>query len=238
MQDMLNNIAEASSLSELWRIIRRFYRSRGFKAIAYFLPRRPKMAGSHEMDIYQHGFPQRIVEAYIEVGQGKFDPVPRYALEKGRPVRWSETWEHLKRDANQAQVRELLHTLGNGDGYTLPVFGPNGRDAAVAIGHPIDEKVLDEVSVEHLHLVAQAAHTRFCTLMPEWPEPSNPLSAREQEILDWVAKGKSNSVIAEILHLSTGTVDTYLRRIYEKLDVSDRTSAAVRGVGMGLIAAE
>ena len=40
-----------------------------------------------------------------------------------------------------------------------------------------------------------------------------------------------------ILSLSGATVDTYLRRIYEKLDVSDRTSAAVVGVGMGLIAA-
>ena len=73
--------------------------------------------------------------------------------------------------------------------------------------------------------------------MPEWPWAKNPLSGREMEILDWVARGKSNSVIAEILNLSAGTVDTYLRRIYDKLDVSDRTSAAVRGVGMGLIAA-
>ena len=63
------------------------------------------------------------------------------------------------------------------------------------------------------------------------------LSSREKEILDWVARGKSNSVIAEILEISPGTVDTYMRRIYVKLDVSDRTSAAVKGVGMGLIAA-
>jgi DNA-binding NarL/FixJ family response regulator len=44
-------------------------------------------------------------------------------------------------------------------------------------------------------------------------------------------------VIAEILAISPGTVDTYMRRIYDKLEVSDRTSAAVKGVGMGLIAA-
>jgi len=86
-------------------------------------------------------------------------------------------------------------------------------------------------------MVAQATHMRLCQLLPERPHLEKPLSARELEILDWVARGKSNSVIADILSLSGATVDTYLRRIYEKLDVSDRTSAAVVGVGMGLIAA-
>jgi len=235
---MLNNIAQAKNLQELWRIVRRYYRLRGFRAIAYFLPRQPKMARSHEMDIYQQGFPPAIVEAYVAVGKRRFDPVPRYALEQGRPVRWSETWDHLKRDKNQQQVRDMLEKLGNGDGFTIPVYGPQERDAAVAIGHPTSDSVLDEAPVVHLHLVAQVAHTRLCQLMQDWPEPVNPLSARELEILDWVAKGKSNGVIAELLHLSPGTVDTYLRRIYEKLGVSDRTSAAVRGIGMGLIAAE
>ena len=52
-----------------------------------------------------------------------------------------------------------------------------------------------------------------------------------------MAQGKSNGVIADILSISPGTVDTYLRRIFEKLDVTDRTSAAVKGVSMGLIRA-
>jgi DNA-binding CsgD family transcriptional regulator len=75
-------------------------------------------------------------------------------------------------------------------------------------------------------------------LRPDRPvEIDNPLSARELEILRWVAQGKSNVVIADILQISSGTVDTYLRRVFEKLNVADRTSAAVKGVGLGLIAA-
>ena len=52
---------------------------------------------------------------------------------------------------------------------------------------------------------------------------------------NWVAKGKSNSVIADIIGISPNTVDTYLRRIFEKLEVSDRVTAALRGLAIGLI---
>ena len=60
------------------------------------------------------------------------------------------------------------------------------------------------------------------------------LSAREKEVIHWVARGKSNSVIGDILGCSAHTVDTHLRRIFAKLDVSDRISAAVRAVALGL----
>jgi DNA-binding CsgD family transcriptional regulator len=88
-----------------------------------------------------------------------------------------------------------------------------------------------------MQFAAQAAHLRICALFADEVALDRQLSSREKEILDWVARGKSNTVIADILEISPGTVDTYMRRIYEKLDVSDRTSAAVKGVGLGLIAA-
>jgi LuxR family transcriptional regulator/LuxR family quorum-sensing system transcriptional regulator CciR len=57
-------------------------------------------------------------------------------------------------------------------------------------------------------------------------------------VLSWVARGKSNTSIAEILGISVHTVDAHLRRIYLKLGVYDRISAAVRGIGTGLIPCE
>lgn len=61
------------------------------------------------------------------------------------------------------------------------------------------------------------------------------LSQRQKEILTWVALGKSNSVIASILGISRNTVDTHLRRVFERLDTTDRTVAAIRGIEAGLI---
>jgi LuxR family quorum-sensing system transcriptional regulator CciR len=53
-----------------------------------------------------------------------------------------------------------------------------------------------------------------------------------------VARGKSNALIGEILGISGATVDAHLRRIFLKLGVFDRISAAVRGIGIGLIHSE
>lgn len=52
------------------------------------------------------------------------------------------------------------------------------------------------------------------------------LSAREAEVLCWVARGKPNSEIAAILNLKTATVKKHLERIYPKLGVENRTAAA------------
>ena len=58
---------------------------------------------------------------------------------------------------------------------------------------------------------------------------------REAEVLLWIARGKSNRDIAEILNLSPRTVNKHLEQIYAKLGVENRASAAalaVRTIGI------
>ena len=54
------------------------------------------------------------------------------------------------------------------------------------------------------------------------------LSARETEILHWVAAGKTNPEIGLILDISTFTVKNHLQRVFKKLDVSNRAQAVSR----------
>jgi DNA-binding CsgD family transcriptional regulator len=51
------------------------------------------------------------------------------------------------------------------------------------------------------------------------------LTARERQILGWVARGKTNLEIAEVLWLSPSTVRKHLENIYGKLGVHNRTAA-------------
>ena len=53
----------------------------------------------------------------------------------------------------------------------------------------------------------------------------NSLTKREQEILELVAKGCASKEIAPLLFISTATVNTHLKNIYDKLEVNNRIAA-------------
>lgn len=64
----------------------------------------------------------------------------------------------------------------------------------------------------------------------------HPLSQRELEVLELIARGNSNQQIAEQLFISLHTVKTHARRIHGKLGVERRTQAVAKAKGLGLLA--
>jgi NarL family two-component system response regulator LiaR len=71
---------------------------------------------------------------------------------------------------------------------------------------------------------------------PPEPGPQVELfTERELEVLRLLAQGHTNPEIARRLHLAPGTVRNYVSAILQKLDVSDRTQAAVLALQQGLV---
>jgi DNA-binding response OmpR family regulator len=56
------------------------------------------------------------------------------------------------------------------------------------------------------------------------------LTARESDVLLWIARGKSNKDIGDILGLSPRTVNKHLEQVYTKLGVENRASAAIKAI--------
>lgn len=65
--------------------------------------------------------------------------------------------------------------------------------------------------------------------------PHTRLTSRELNILQLIAEGKSNKEIALALHLTEGTVKGYVSTVFDKLEVADRTQAALYAVEHGLL---
>lgn len=61
------------------------------------------------------------------------------------------------------------------------------------------------------------------------------LTAREIEVLRWLADGKSNADISAILGIAVGTVKQHVEHIFTKLDVRNRTAAATVASQLGLL---
>jgi len=78
-----------------------------------------------------------------------------------------------------------------------------------------------------------AEFARLSRAAPRRPSVTEALSDREVEVLRWVARGASNKEIAVHLSIAEGTVKNHMTNILEKLDVSDRTSAALKARELG-----
>jgi DNA-binding NarL/FixJ family response regulator len=61
------------------------------------------------------------------------------------------------------------------------------------------------------------------------------LSGREMDVLQGLAKGRSNKEIASTLFLSEDTVKTHLKTLFVKLQVPDRTSAVITAIRHGIV---
>ncbi|WP_223703127.1 response regulator transcription factor [Sutcliffiella deserti] len=66
-------------------------------------------------------------------------------------------------------------------------------------------------------------------------EPIHRLTSREQSILQLVADGKNNQEMAEVLHLSIGTVKNHVTVILQKLGLRDRTQLAIYAIRNGMV---
>lgn len=66
------------------------------------------------------------------------------------------------------------------------------------------------------------------------PQPHEPLTERETEVLQLVAQGKANKEIARLLDIGENTVKTHVRRILVKLNMQSRTQAAIFALQSGM----
>ncbi len=83
--------------------------------------------------------------------------------------------------------------------------------------------------------VAARVLSRFVELAQNQASPVDILSEREMDVLHQMASGNANKEIAVQLGLSESTIKTHVARIFQKLDVNDRTSAVTQAIRRGII---
>jgi len=123
----------------------------------------------------------------------------------------------------------LFDAIRNGaDGYLLKDTSSETLINAIQDVHegktPLDSKVAGKL----FHQLSRQALPGDTTLGQD-------LSKREKEILKFISHGMTNAEIAQNLFLSEGTVRNYVSRILEKLQVDDRTQAAVLALRFGFV---
>ena len=127
------------------------------------------------------------------------------------------------------EEHDLIESLRSGaQGYLLKDMDPDELVAAL-------RKIVTGETVVAPQLAGTLA--RALQANPEKPEHKTPLSEltpREHEILEHLAIGQSNKVIARELGITDGTVKLHVKSVLRKLNVRSRVEAAVIAVELGL----
>lgn len=146
------------------------------------------------------------------------DSQGRVAWRSPQATRWLQLIPALAE--GEAAVRHwLLQLLEQGEALVTLSDGSPLQARHLGPGGPGERMVL----LRHLPLAAAEAVAR---------DPSQrrlsgaALTPRETEVLSWLAKGKTNRDIGDILGMSPRTVNKHLEHIFEKLGVETRTAAA------------
>jgi DNA-binding CsgD family transcriptional regulator len=180
-------------------------------------------------------YPEDWMKHYFEKGYDRLDPVISYCQSKMDTFTWAEIPERMHMTRQQFQCLNMGIEAGLYNGICTPLFGPN---QFAGIGLASTEKLdsfdgkLDLITAycQHFYIAFQRINQK-----KDFPERQVYLTPREEEILTWAAAGKTNDEIKTILNLSEDTVDTYMRRIFKKLNATTRVMAVGKALSYGLI---
>lgn len=133
----------------------------------------------------------------------------------------------LSTDDNPQAVVDAIQA--GASGYLL--LGMQSSELAAAV----DRAVAGEAFVDPA--LAGRVVQLFATGMglPTGASHPVPLTARELEVLNAIARGRSNKEIAGDLHVAAGTAKVHVERILRKLRVSNRAEATMRAVRLGIL---
>lgn len=136
--------------------------------------------------------------------------------------------EEVRKYHNEARIIVLTTYEGDAQAMRALKAGASGY----LLKSALRKELLDAIRAVHAgrrYILAEVAHEIAIHAAEE------PLSAREMTVLQMVAEGMANKVIARELAVSEDTVKAHLRSIFSKLNVNDRTQAVTVALRRGII---
>lgn len=236
LEQALLRLGKITKPSQLWAFAVRFGESIGFQTSIYACPPPHKKPGHPESLIRFRGMSAIEFQRFAMdglVNQGHLTNANSIAM--GKPFQWIDLANLTSKKSEFALLKMEAHQQGIDNGWIFPLYGPQGRVGLGSYGKPRHQSLMKSEIGQKLQIFAQTAHLRLCQLTPDLFKIEKPLSKREMQIIAWAAVGKSNSEIATILDISESSIDSYMRRVFTKLNVHNRTSAAVKAISIDLI---
>lgn len=178
--------------------------------------------------------PARFYEEYDRYELLQLSTLFRLLQKSTAPKVWSvESGGEPSSDPLTRKFHSILTEEGLTCTVMIPVHRSDGSRGAVSFCGARNLISTEELS--SLCLIATHAYDVFDVLTKKTTPPESGLTARELEVLDWAANGKTSGEIASILTLSDHTINTYMNSAMRKLDCVNRTQLVAKALRLNLI---
>lgn len=245
LAEILSDLESLSSESSFKRKFEQSFAALGFDTYTYVgldteELEEAKRAESVSNVIYLTNLKAEWVSHYVEEDYGSVDPIIKDCTTNRLPIRWNEHYRANARSREENRVMEDAWENGLKRGLTIPVHGPGGELGIFSLNSQLSDKEflrLSEGTKYNAQVLAYHFHDAVQrTLRParEIPMPI-PLTEREVEILRWTVSGKTAWEIGGILKISERTVNFHIQNVMEKFGVHNKTHAAAKAMGLGLL---
>ena len=171
--------------------------------ITYFMVGEPKPPATplteNDGHIWGTTWPSEWLSRWTTRNYLQVDPVVRHIRTHNRPLRWSAL-EGASDDPGKRVMLEAGEFRMHG-GYTVPIYSRDGLAVAVSLGSEHYE--LGKREEACLHMASIYMHATLERLRGRYARPRGPkLTNRERECLSWVAAGKTDWEISQILKIA------------------------------------
>lgn len=186
--------------------------------------------------IYSKGYPELVTTTYTNERLYAVDPLFKTAMRTGEPFWWWDIDQLMELRPEHKMFLQVMTETKIGEGLAIPTFGPNGRNGFVGLGVGVGnmERPFSNQETFLLQAYCQTVHQKYCAIT-QASRKKKALSKKEIQVMICVARGLSTNEISDEMGVSANTINTHLKRVYQKLDVTDRVSATLRFLALGYI---
>lgn len=225
----------ATDTDALWLGLCSFVTDLGADLLSYHhIP--PSVAPDYaDVSVLAYGYDADWVAQYRDQEMHRIDPITQLAAHTTSPFRWSDIQNRIPLLPEQRDYLDTLNAWLRGDGLAVPAFGPSARNGYFGVGRRDKDPEWDGPTELKIFWACQAFHHQFCILRMRDLTCDFTLTDGEAKVLDGMARGRSTVMIAALMGRRVDTVDIIIRKIMKKMGVTDRPSAVLRGVALGLV---
>jgi len=237
-KDVIDNMLNCSSGIELFCCFEGAMNSLGFDRILLALMNdHPRLNQKAQHGILRN-YPDEWLQHYFANNYDRIDPVRKQATQQMAPFTWQSLMQAPSLTITQKTMFNQAHEAGLYHGLGVPLYGPGGTNAGIGLASSRTDTEISPEITHRIHTLSMQFYACFWQLheQPERALNRPELSAREIEVLRWLAQGLTKIDIGDKLKISTHTVDFHTRSIMAKLGTRNIASTIFFAMRLGLIA--